>query len=167
MKFYEIDQAIRELVENAVDPETGEVILDEAALAELQLARDQKIEGAALMVKELEAEAAAIRNEEIALAKRRKVKENQKDRIKAFLLSALDGGKLETARVKVSCRTGAEKPKVLDEDGFVMWALDADRDELLRYKTPEIDKKKVLQALKLGEELPGVELVREQSVVIK
>ena len=69
MKLYEIDRSIQEILDNmSVDAETGEVTLDEEGLAALQLAREQKLEGVALCIKNLSAEAEAIRNEEKALA---------------------------------------------------------------------------------------------------
>ena len=68
--LYEIDNDIL----NCVDEETGE-ILDFEKLNSLQMERDKKIEGVALYIKQLNAEAALIREEEKALAERRKRKE--------------------------------------------------------------------------------------------
>ena len=40
-------------------------------------------------------------------------------------------------------------------------------DEYLRYKEPELDKKRVTDALKAGEVVPGCELVEKQNIQIK
>ena len=67
MTLYEINAEIASLV----DEETGE-LLDYDRFADLQMERDAKIENMALWVKDLDAEAAAIKAEETALAERRK-----------------------------------------------------------------------------------------------
>ena len=62
MKLYEIDQEIQKIFDSMViDEETGEVSLDTEALEALQEQRQNKLEGAALYVKDLEAMAKAIR----------------------------------------------------------------------------------------------------------
>ena len=90
MNIYEIDSAILALI----DPETGEV-LDNEAFDALQMERDEKIENIACWLKNTDAEAKAIRNEELELAKRRKALENRVDRLKAYLGYALNGNKLD------------------------------------------------------------------------
>ena len=84
MKLYEINEAILA----CVDPETGEA--DVEKLDELMLIREVKIENLALWVKELRAEAEAIKAEEEifmdevrALANRRHANERKSDGIKA------------------------------------------------------------------------------------
>ena len=76
MSLYHIDQAILALV----DPETGE-IMDGEAFDQLQMERETKLENIALWIKNLKAENAAIRQEEKALAERRKAGENKVERI--------------------------------------------------------------------------------------
>lgn len=56
MTLYEINNAILE----CVDMETGEII-DSDKLSELQIALDEKIENVALWIKDLKAEAEAIK----------------------------------------------------------------------------------------------------------
>lgn len=59
MNLYEIDAAIMA----CIDEETGE-ITDPAKLDELDMTRDQKIENIALYIKDLRAEASAIKVDE-------------------------------------------------------------------------------------------------------
>ena len=80
MTIYEIDARMAGLI----DPETGE-LLDYEAFASLQMEREAKIENMALWYKDLTAEAKAIREEEKALAERRKSAENKAERLKGYL----------------------------------------------------------------------------------
>ena len=70
MKLYEIDNAILD----CIDLETGEVI-DTERLDALNMERDAKIENVVLWIKDLMAEANAIKVEKLALAERQKVAE--------------------------------------------------------------------------------------------
>lgn len=123
MKLYEIDNAIQALIDGGVDPETGEVVLDLEALEALQMERTSKLEGVALGVKNLNAEADAIRAEEKKLAERRKSIEGRRDRLKDFLLRALDGEKLETARVRVRVQQNPPSTVVMDAGAVMDYAL--------------------------------------------
>ena len=98
MTLWQIAQAFLD----CIDPESGEI--DEAAWGELSLDRDVKIENTALLIKELTAEAAVIREEEKALADRRRRKENTVERLKENLNLSLDGQKFETSKVAISFR---------------------------------------------------------------
>ena len=86
MKLYEIDSALEALV----DPETGE-LLDYEQFSRLQMEREAKIENTALYVKNLEAEAKAIKEEEARLSERRKAMENKAKRLREYIGFALDG----------------------------------------------------------------------------
>lgn len=165
MRLYEIDEAILALLEGAVDPDTGEVNVDTEALEALQMERERKLEGVALYIKELAAEAKAIREEEILLAKRRKAKEARIERLTRWLLYALDGVGMETPRVRLTVHKGAQKAQI-NEREFLPWAMEECAD-MLRFGEPEINRKLVTDALKQGLELPGCTLVREQSLIIK
>lgn len=160
MKLYEIDEQIAA----CVDEETGEVI-DLDRLITLNMERERKLEGVALWVKDLTAEAKAIREEEKALAERRRSAENKAESLKKWLLENVGRG-LKTPRCSVSVRTNAEAPKFADEAAFINWA-QGEHDNLLRFKCPEIDRTAVKQFLQAGGEIEGVTLERSQSVVIK
>ena len=72
MTIYEIDQAIME----CVDIETGEII-DTEQLDKLQMERNTKLENVACWIKDLKAEAEALKAEKQALAERQRVAENK------------------------------------------------------------------------------------------
>ena len=91
MNLYQINEVISVILEQGlyVDMETGEVIAEDNLddiLSQLQMAELDKLENLALYVKNLEAEAEAIRSEERALQARRKIKEKKAERISAYLL---------------------------------------------------------------------------------
>lgn len=162
MKLYEIDQAIEAALEGALDPETGEVINDDlmAAYEQLQMDRTQKIENIVCFIKDLDADAKAIREEEKALQSRRKACENRAASLKAYLQWALAGEKFQSARGSVSYRRSSSVQ--VDENRLFEIP-----DDYLRYKDPEVDKKRVSEALKAGEQVPGCELVDTISMIIK
>lgn len=161
MTLYSINAALEELL-NQQDPETGELTCDLDQLDALMMERGEKLEGLALYVKNADAEAKAIREEEKALAERRRSLENKAERAKGFLAEQLAGEKFSTPKVAVSWRK-SEAVELGPE--FLPWALE--KDAYLRYKDPEPDKAMLKTALKAGEQIPGAELVTRQSMTIK
>lgn len=153
MKLYEIDQAIMD----CIDMETGEII-NEELLNDLQMERDTKIENVALWIKELKAEAEALKAEKMAFAERQKVAENKMESLKKWLAYALNGEKFKTVRASVTFRT-TEKVEVAD-----IFKLD---ENYVRYRDPEADKDAIKKAIKAGQEVAGATLVSSTSVIIK
>jgi hypothetical protein len=163
MRIYEIDKAIEELIANAVDPETGELVLDNEALDALQMERDTKVENLALYVKDLTAMTKAIREEEKALAERRQAIEKKTARLQQYLTYALQGQKFSTARVACTFR----RSETVDcGPEFVEWAKKNDVS-LLRQKEPEANKQEIKAKLKAGMTIPYTALVEKQSLTIK
>jgi len=158
MKLYEIDNAILD----CIDLETGEVI-DAERLDALNMERDAKIENVACWIKDLKAEAEAIKAEKQALAERQRVAENKAESLKKWLAYALDGQKFGTAKCAISFRN-TESVEVTDEG---LEALMKEHGDLLTYKKPEPNKTAIKQALKDGLTVAGVELVRNTNVIIK
>ena len=158
MKLYEIDNAILE----CIDMETGEVI-DAEKLDALNMERDAKIENVVLWIKDLKAEAEAIKAEKLALAERQKVAENKVESLKKWVAYALGGQKFSTAKCAVSFRN-TESVEVTEEG---LEALMKDHDELLTYKAPEPNKKAIKDAIKDGLNVVGVQLVQNVSTIIK
>ena len=157
MKLYEIEDAIL----NCLDPETGEII-DEALFDELNLKRDEKIENILLAVKNLTAEAKAIKEEEQNLAKRRRVTENKAESLKNFVSGILNGANFKTARVAATWRK-SEGVVV----GSVSDLMKNNLDDYLKYKEPEADKTKIKAALKSGVNIPGCYIEERNNLNIK
>ncbi len=163
MTLYDINARMEYLLEQ-VDEETGELLCSYEELEALAMARDEKLEGLALYVKNMKAEAEAIEAEKLALEKRQKTAKNKAERAKSFLQAMLAGEKLKTPRASVSYRR-TESTKIVDEAAF--WRYAADHDELVRHKDPEADLVAVKAAIQAGEAVPGAEIVSKQSVIIK
>ena len=160
--LYEIDQEILD----CVDPESGE-ILDVEKLDALQMEREEKLEGVALWIKDMKAEAEAIKAEADKLTARKKALDNKIDGLKNWLTMALDGGKLKTARCNVYL-THSQRLAVVDEQKLIGYLQNTRvPDEFLRFKEPELRKDEIKKALKEGVYLPGASLEESESVVIK
>lgn len=153
MKLYEIDQAIL----NCIDLETGEII-DTEQLDKLTMEREAKLENVACWIKELKAEAEALKAEKMAFAKRQQVAENKMESLKKYLAYALDGQAFKTVRASVTFR----KSQAVEIDDI--YKLD---ENYLRYKEPEADKTAIKEALKAGQTVAGATLVENTSVIIK
>lgn len=167
MKLYEIDQAIMACLESdtdeAIDLETGEILQLEA----LQMERVAKLEGVACYIKNMLAEAEAMKAEKNALAKREIVARNKAARLKAWLNEALNGEKLNTPKVAISYRT-SETVEITDEDQLVMWALGYGHKDLLTFTAPCACASAVKSYLKnTGDEVPGAALVQRKHIQIK
>jgi hypothetical protein len=160
--LYEIDQQVLTVLDDGLvfDAETGEVLFDEDNFGQLELERNAKLEAVALYVKGLEADAAAIRAEEKALAARRQAKERKAERLREYLTSSMQmfgDAKLETARVALSFRrSGAVEIEDanLVPSSFVSYA-------------PKIDRMAIKKALQAGEYVHGAELVERCNIQIK
>ena len=169
MTLYDID-AQNAALENAseddmiIDEETGELGSVVQALDALRMAREEKLENVACWVKNLSAEADAIREEENRLIKRRKSAETKAARLKAWLLAAMtreDGttDKIKTGRVSISVKRNPPST-VVDDDLLPS-----------TYKVAKItyqaNKELIKRELLAGGEVPGAYLEYGRSVVIK
>ncbi|MBQ1792979.1 MAG: siphovirus Gp157 family protein [Oscillospiraceae bacterium] len=150
----------------AVDEETGE-ILDTEKLDALQMEREAKLEGVALWVKDLKAEAAAVKEEADKLTARKKALDNKIDGLKEWLKYALQGEKLKTPRCNVYY-TYNTKVAVADEGKLINFLKTLEEpDQFLRFRDPELRKDEIKKALKDGYHIPGAKLEETESVVIK
>ena len=160
--LYEIDQDILD----CVDLETGE-ILDTEKLDSLQMEREAKLEGVALWIKDLKAEATAVKEEADKLTARKKALDNKIEGLKTWLLMALDGEKLKTPRCNVY-QTHNQRVAVADEPALIQFLQTLEEPEkFLRFKDPELKRDEIKKALKDGTIIPGAELEETESVVIK
>jgi outer membrane murein-binding lipoprotein Lpp len=153
MNLYEIDDAILE----CVDVETGEIINPEM-LDALTMERTKKIENIGCWIKNLTADAAAIKAEKDALAARQKAAESKAASLKRYLLNALQGEKFKSPRVAISYR----------KSDSVMIAKDAKIPEkYLKFAEPTPDKVGLKAALKSGQTFDGITLEETQNIQIK
>ena len=162
--LYDIDQEILA----CIDDETGE-ILDTEKLGALQMEREAKLEGVALWIKDMKAEAAAVKEEADKLTARKKALENKIEGLKAWLLMALNGEKLKTPRCNVYQTHSQRVTIVGDEKDLIAWLERNAKDprDYIRYREPELRKDEIKKALKDGIEIEYAKLEETESVVIK
>lgn len=143
--LYEINSQIEQAWGAAVDPDTGEIINEEAmqAFSELSMARDEKIENIALAYKNTCAEVEALKAEWL----------------KQYLSQYMENGeKYKSAKVTIGWR---KSESVQVEDTFLL------PDEYLIF-TVAPDKNALKKALKAGEPMiGGARLVTTNNIQIK
>lgn len=96
MNLYEIDAALMAAYENAVDMETGEILDNEAyaAIDGLEMALAEKTENILLWIKNLSAEAEALKAEKMSFDVRQKRAERKVESLKRYVSKALEGKKI-------------------------------------------------------------------------
>ena len=158
--LYEINAQIEQAWSAAVDPETGEIISEEAAQAveQLTMAREDKIENLALYYKNLTAEAKALKNEKLALEARQSAAEKKAESIKKYLASSMNGEKYKSEKVAISWRK-SESVSV-DENAFLP-------DDYMTFKEPVPYLTAIKKALKAGEKIDGATLTSSNNIQIK
>lgn len=160
MKLYEINEQLENLLmigDEYVDTTTGEVLTKEI-VDELNMAKEEKIEGCILFVKNMNAEAAAIKEEIDKLTARMKTCKNKAEWCKEYVQNFLDGEKFKTAKVQVSYGKS------------VAVEIDIDAEDLPReFVTVEYkpDKKAIKDALQSGVTVEGARIVEKRTMRIK
>lgn len=159
MTIYEIDSEIARIL-SQVD-ENGE--LPESAIDELKalmMDREAKVENAACFYLDTVADAKKIREQELALAERRKALERKAERVKGFIEWATDGNPYSSDRVAVKYSKSAAVE--IDDEVFYQYA-----PEKLMRVTYSPDKTAIKEALKAGEVIEGATLVERRNINIK
>lgn len=165
--LYELDKELQEVLlygfnENCIDLETGAIDQEKvgAYLESLQVERKTKIENIALMIKNLESDAAEIKAEEKALKSRREAKENKADSLREYIKSSmllLEEKKFETARVAMSFRTS--KTVVVDDMATL-----GEKYIKVEYSP---DKTAIKKAIESGETVCGAHIQENHNLQIK
>lgn len=158
MALWDINRELEAAFMECIDPETGEIIDDTSRLDELLLARDEKIENIALFIKNLDAEAKAVKAEKDNLAKRQKSIENRAEWLKKYLADNLQGESFKTAKTVISWR----KSEVIE-----IRSMDDVPEDYLKFKEPEADKVALKKAIKAGQVFDGIALVEKNNIQIK
>ena len=151
MNLYELTEQARILQEWAQDPET-----DAKTLADTMESLDgeiaDKLEACAKVIKNLEADEAALKVEAARLTEKARVARAGIDRIKKMMQTAME----QTGKRKIKGELfsfGIQKNPaavVVDAEPRNIPA------DFLIWKEPKIDKEKLKKALKAGEDLSGI-----------
>jgi len=162
MKIYEIDEEIRELLNNAMDDDG---VIDEDKMLEVQglsIERDKKILNFAKFLKEKETEIDALKDAEKRIAGRRKSLEGFCSRNKSFLVSLIDKP-LSDSEIKVSKRRSDRL--IVDEDTF--WELNDESSDYVNVKKTLTINKLLLKSHLIGAEFNGAHIEEHYSLQIK
>ena len=163
MNLFEINQLLKAIVNNgfSVDLETGELLFDDSQLGNLEETKANKFLANAKMIKEKEAFAKSIKDQEKSMAERRKNVENEVLRLKEWALFNMnESDKFEDAQIKVSYSKGSESVEVQNIEKL-------DPKFITEKYIHTADKKALKDALKAGESIEGVTLKRTPSLRIK
>lgn len=161
MKLYEIEQGLRALIEGTlekiVDMETGEVFTVDN-LENLQLVKEEKLEGCAVVYKELKADAEALATEIKTLQERKNRILKKQEWLADYMAMALNGEKLKTPKCTISYR----KSESVELTGNI----EEVPSEYCKTKV-ELDKTAVKKAIKEGIEVPGCSLIAKMNMQVK
>ena len=155
MTLYEIDEQILE----CIDEETGEII-DVEKLTALNMEREKKISNVACWIKDLKAEAEAIKNEKQNLAKRQATCENKAESLKKWLAYALNGEKFKDSKCNIGYRKSTSVNFGINFDFNTL-------PEDLKKVTVEPKKNDIKQAIKDGLQIEGVTLEESNNIIVQ
>ena len=159
--LYEINTAILNCVEvepgTTVNMETGEII-DLEKLSLLKMERSEKIRNIALWIKNLKADAKALKEEKEAFYKRQKAAENKAAQLESYLANVLDGEKVKETEFSISWRK-SKVVTITDEKKLP--------EIFLIAQPPKVAKTAIKDALNAGIEVAGCRLETKNNLHIK
>ena len=159
MRLYELSNSFTQLLEMA-DVMDQEVFQDTLQAIEEEL--ESKVENTAKLIRCLEADAKAIKEEEQRLETRRKSIENKIGHIKEYLFNQLTVAGLDKVKrptITISIQLNNPAVEILDESLIP--------SDYIIPQPSKIDKKAILTALKDGLIVDGCDLKREKGLRIK
>ena len=168
MKLYELAEQYQS-VESMLSDGDMDVQAIQDTLESIGGEIEEKADNIACIVKDCLTDAEALKREADSLNDRAKAKKARADWLMNYLyqqMSAVGKTKIETARNLVQIKSTRPAVKVVDEKAFIAWAT-LEHEEFLRQKAPEVNKTAVSEALKAGQELPGVTLEGGEKLYIK
>lgn len=160
MKLYEIDQRLRDLW-NKIYEQEGEVSEEDMqALEELNLAKDEKIKGYGIIIRELDNQIAYCASEISRIKAISQRIENRRDRLAnhlKYFMQLHDIPKFQSVEVNIGFRKS--KSLEIDENANLP-------KEFIRItETP--DKKAITDFIKAGGTVKGCQLVEKENIQIK
>ena len=132
----------------------------EQALADIQGEISEKLDGYAMVIKNIESDIAGLKAEEKRLSERRKAMENNVVQMKermADTLKTVDGQRLKTEKFTFSFRKSS-KVEVADMDSLPQQFIKVERT---------VSRSELAKALKAGEQIEGAALIENQSLSIR
>ena len=145
-----------------VEDEEMDLTQLEQAMQSVEGDIQEKAEGMAKIVKQIDGDVVTIKAEMDRLAAKKKALENKKDGIKAYLeeqLGIAGMDKVKTPLFTVAMQNNPPSVNVLDEAQIPK--------QYYIPQDPVLDKKAVMAALKEGQEVPGAEIKQGRSLRIR
>ena len=140
-----------------------DIVEDEALEGAFETAMEDltiKLENCCKYIKNQEAEIAGLKEEEKRLHARRVAKENAIERLKVLMKQAMESA----GEKKISCGTFTTSiqnnaPSVVMDEQYI----ENIPEEYLKFKEPEIDRKKIAEHIKAGIDLSGIAHLEQTS----
>lgn len=162
--LYQLAHEYRAIADKLADTDMDEQTIADT-LESLSGDLEVKATNTAMVIRNIEANAAAIKEAEAQMAARRKALENRAARLKDYLLGNMivaGIGKVESPYFRLSVRDNPPSVEVY-EPGLIP-------QQYMRQPEPPPpapDKKAIAEAMKAGQEVPGCRLTRGQRLEIK
>ena len=159
-KLYELTEMYKNIWDLVED---DEVDLDtlETALSQVEDNLEVKAESMAKIIKGIDGDIDTLKSEEKRLAEKRRVLENKKNNIKAYLenqLRVMEIDKIKTPLFTVSLQKNPPSVEIVNEDLI---------PEQFKKVTYTVAKKDILEALKNGQVIEGAEIKQTKSLRIR
>lgn len=167
-RLYELTADYRNLL---VAIESGD-IPDEAiadTLESIEAAVEEKADNIACLIKNLTADAEAIKAEEDRLKERRTRKLKRAERLTNYLSDQLQQAgcdEIETPRNRIFFRKNPPKVVIDNEAAFIEWA-SKHADDLLNYGKPTVNRTAVKEAIDGGADVVGARMESSVNIQIK
>jgi predicted extracellular nuclease len=158
-KLYELTGHYRQILELAEEMD-AELFTD--TLQSITDAIEDKAENMAYVIKSIEADVKALKEEESRLKDRRTALENRVASMKQYLFDQLSAAcieKVKRPKITVSIVNNPASVEVADE--LVI------PEDYLVPQPPKVDRKAILERLKAGEEVPGCSLKQGKGLRIR
>ena len=168
--LYEMTGELLQLMELLYDEEVDEEQLLQIC-KDIELEIEDKADGYAKIIKDMDGAIDALDAEEKRLKKRRKALEERQTFLKRNLelsMKAIGKTKFKTALFSFGIQKNPASVVVADTAAFIQQCQKDGRDDLLKFTDPEINKTALKEAMqKDGEYFEGVELIQTESLRIR
>lgn len=162
MYLYELSEQYQTLLDMACDDPTNEQLQE--MINGLEGKIEEKIENTIKVVRSLEAQAKAIKDEEERLKSRRTSIENNVARLKENVETIMKRVELEKVKGQLfTISLQSNPPKVVVLDEFFI----PQKYFVTPQPVPQLQKKEIIEAWKSGADIPGVQVVQEKSLRVR
>nr|DAY11299.1 MAG TPA: resistance protein [Caudoviricetes sp.] len=157
MNLYELSVAFQEVQNMDLDPEVMQDTLDS-----IEDAIESKAENIAKLIRNLESDVAAYKEEEDRLKTKRQATENKVKWLKTYLednMKMTGKTKFKSGMFNFAIQKNPASVNITDEKAIP--------EEFLIQQPPKVDKNSLKEILKRGIEVPGVELKQTEGLRIR